>query len=79
MKRTHKAMPLVIVILFSSSPALAYVDPGSGSLIIQMLVAGAVGVMFYFRQFREKVKSLFVRQSEKDVDEADSFKDDAPK
>ncbi len=31
--------------------AHAYTDPGSGAMIWQMLAAGFVGVMFYFRRF----------------------------
>jgi superfamily II DNA or RNA helicase len=29
---------------------LAYIDPGSGSLIIQALIAGIVAIPFFFRQ-----------------------------
>jgi hypothetical protein len=29
--------------------AHAYIDPGSGSLLLQMLVAGAIGAFFKFR------------------------------
>lgn len=36
-------------------PAHAYVDPGSGSLLLQILIAFAVGFMFYLRKFRQKV------------------------
>ena len=30
---------------------LAYIDPGSGALVWQALVAGFVGAAFYFRKF----------------------------
>jgi uncharacterized protein YqhQ len=30
---------------------LAYIDPGSGSLIFQMLIASLMGMMFLFRKF----------------------------
>ena len=30
---------------------LAYIDPGSGALIWQAIVAGFVGAAFYFRRF----------------------------
>jgi hypothetical protein len=29
---------------------IAYIDPGSGSLIIQALIAGVVAIPFFFRQ-----------------------------
>ncbi len=58
MKRLCNIAPLAIAFLFVSSPAMAYVDPGSGSLIIQMLIAASVGAVFYFRQVRDKIKSI---------------------
>jgi hypothetical protein len=30
---------------------LAYIDPGSGSLIFQMLIASFMGALFIFRRF----------------------------
>jgi ABC-type thiamine transport system substrate-binding protein len=42
-------------------PAQAYTDPGSGLLLWQILVAGAVGLLFYFRKFKSK---LFRRKDE---------------
>ena len=29
---------------------LAYIDPGSGSLIVQAVIAGIVAIPFFFRQ-----------------------------
>ena len=36
----------------SVQPAAAYVDPGTGSMLVQMMVAGIAGAMFYFRELR---------------------------
>ena len=30
---------------------LAYIDPGTGSLILQALAAGALGIAFFFKRF----------------------------
>jgi hypothetical protein len=30
---------------------LAYIDPGTGSMLLQVIIAGAVGVVAYFRKF----------------------------
>lgn len=38
---------------------LLYVDPGSGNMLIQMLIAGILGVIFYFRTGWNYLKSLF--------------------
>jgi hypothetical protein len=31
-------------------PLLAYIDPGSGSMLIQIILAGALAVPFFFRR-----------------------------
>ncbi len=47
-----RALPFVLGLLFASSQeARAYTDPGTGTLIWQMLAAGFVGALFYFRKF----------------------------
>ena len=49
---------------------LLYTDPGTGTLILQLLAAGFIGAAFYARQFARRAKSLF---SKKDgVEEAPS-------
>lgn len=41
---------------------LAYIDPGSGALMVQALVAGAVGAFVFFRQMITNVTNkLFGR------------------
>jgi hypothetical protein len=48
---------------------LSYIDPGSGSFIFQLLIAGAVGAIYTLRNsiFNAflKVKRLFAKQTEK--------------
>lgn len=47
---------LISPILLSGLPrALAYLDPGSGSLIIQMLIAAVVGGGLLLRTFWSKI------------------------
>lgn len=40
-----------MVLLAIPAEARAYTDPGTGALIWQMVAAGLIGVMFYFRRF----------------------------
>ena len=44
---------------FLSSIMLLYTDPGTGTLILQLLAAGFIGAAFYARQFARRAKSLF--------------------
>jgi len=48
-------------VLFLASPTvhstiLAYVDPGSGTLIWQLATAAVLGVMFYARTLLQKIR-----------------------
>lgn len=38
---------------------LAYLDPGSGALIVQMLLAGVAGVVLFLKMQGRRVLSLF--------------------
>ena len=42
------------VTLASAGPAAAYIDPGTGSMLLQMIGAGIAGAIFYFRELRMK-------------------------
>lgn len=45
--------------IVSSQPAHAYLDPNTGSMILQMIVAGIVGLGCTFSIWKEKISSLF--------------------
>ena len=38
---------------------LAYIDPGSGSLVLQMIIAGVVGALAFFRHAIFRFVSFF--------------------
>ena len=44
---------------------LLYIDPGSGSYLVQVIVAAALGVAFFFRNIKNYIKAFFYRK-EKD-------------
>ena len=48
---------------------LLYIDPGTGSYLIQAIIAAVLGVAFYFRNAWWKFKSFFSKNK----------KDEAPK
>ena len=50
----------------------AYLDPGSGSFLLQLLIAGLVGAAFLVKGFWGKIIGLFRRgEREKDHDRPD--------
>ena len=48
---------------------LLYLDPGSGSFLIQMIAAGALGILFYFKSGWRWIKSFFSKSTDSLEDE----------
>ena len=48
---------LLLVTIVFALPARAYVDPGAGSMLYQVLLAAFIGVIFRFRRIAEFVRS----------------------
>lgn len=44
----------------SPTEALAYLDPGSGSYMLQFLVAGLVGALFMVKVYWAKISAFFL-------------------
>jgi len=40
----------------------AYLDPGTGSYIIQLLVAGLMGILFLVKVYWRKIKGFFTKK-----------------
>ena len=47
---------------------LLYIDPGSGSYLVQVIIAAVLGVAFFFRNIKLYIKSLFTRSRKKPND-----------
>jgi hypothetical protein len=45
---------------------LSYIDPGSGQLVWQILIAAGVGLLFYLKKSRDFLASLAKRVFRKD-------------
>lgn len=55
------AAALLLALLAMPGPALAYIDPGSGSFLLQMLLAALAGTAFYGRQIVARIRRFFRR------------------
>jgi hypothetical protein len=52
--------------------AQAYLDPGSGSFLIQIVIAGLVGAAFIIKTYWKKIKGLFKHETpDPDADQSD--------
>lgn len=47
---------------------LLYLDPGSGSFLVQMIAAAVLGITFFFRNIKTYIKSFFTRTPKKQDD-----------
>jgi hypothetical protein len=56
---------------------ILYVDPGSGSYLVQVIAAAVLGVVFYFKTFIAWIKSFFGKK--KDEAEEETVSDLSPK
>ena len=45
---------------------LLYIDPGSGSYLVQAIIAGVLGALFYFKSTWFRIKSFFQRTQKKE-------------
>jgi len=46
---------------------ILYIDPGSGSYLVQVIIAAVLGVAVYFKNIRMKIRSFFSRKSKDEV------------
>jgi len=49
---------LIINFIFFTLPAHAYLDPGSGGFIIQMIIAFFISILIFFKSIWYKTKEL---------------------
>ena len=66
------------VLIVAQVHAQAYTDPGSGTLILQMLLAASFGAMFYLRRIIGWVRNIGSERKAK-ASESASFRNDSDK
>jgi len=62
---------LTVYLFFICSEANAYIDPGTGSLLLQGLIAGIAAAAYTLKLYWYKFKSFFTRKddNEKELEE----------
>ncbi len=73
MKKMRRIKIIFILFSFFFFPVCiyAYIDPGTGSYFIQLLIAAFVGISFAIRLFWTKIKSFlsFIFSRKKNIDD----------
>jgi hypothetical protein len=62
---------LLITLLFVTESAHAYLDPGTGSILVQSLIAVVAGAAVVLKLYWQKVKAFLFGRSEKGGSPAD--------
>jgi len=58
---------VLFLLLVYSKPAHAYLDPGSGSVVLQILLGGVAGVILVVKLFWHRLLSIFgIRKEDKE-------------
>ena len=56
-----RCVALALLLMAVAAPASAYIDPGTGSLILQTVLGGLAGLFVAWKFLWHRVKSWFVR------------------
>jgi len=54
---------LVLFFVLAPKPTYAYLDPGTGSYLFQLVIAGLLGGLFFIKTIIRKIKGIFKRDS----------------
>ena len=76
-------MIIFIILLLIPSVSFAYLDPGTGSMILQIIIAGIAGIVFFIKTNWKKIRgikdSVSEDEQESKVEMNDSSNDDNKK
>lgn len=63
----------LLLALFLIAPSVyAYLDPGTGSMLLQLLIGGIAAALLSIKVYWKKIKGLLVRIFSKDVSSEES-------
>ena len=65
----HTASILGIALLINAAPAQAYLDPGTGSLMVQMLVGAVAAAGAALSVYWQRLRALFTRDARRPLPE----------
>lgn len=65
---------LAVLCIVVAHPAYAYVDPGAGSMVLQLLLGGVAGLLVIFKLWWRSILGFFGRQPAPSMDEVEHTK-----
>ena len=58
---------VITLLLILPAPSFAYLDPATGSMIIQGIIGAVAGLLVAVRLYWQKIKSFFSRTKQSDA------------
>jgi hypothetical protein len=68
MKTIFLLTTALLIFMVTSQPAHAYLDPGTGSFLFQLLVGGILSGLFAIKIYYKKIKGWFKKQPEQNIE-----------
>ena len=65
------ALAVAVALVLLPNTALAYIDPGTGSFVIQGIIAAVVGAGFAVKMYWHRIKSLLTGKPMPEEDDPD--------
>lgn len=65
-------LAIAVLLLTLPDAAQAYIDPGAGAMLIQLVVGGVSGLLVILRLYWKKCKSLFYKNKKESVEPENS-------
>jgi len=65
MKHATKSFLPFLLVLFFTSNAHAYLDPGTGSMILQAILGGIAGAAVLLKLYWGKIRAIFSKSNNK--------------
>lgn len=73
-----KLIGILFFLLFLESTAYGYIDPGAGSVLIQLVLGGFGGLLVVVRLYWNDIKSSLSRFSVRKIQKKSSFSEKEP-
>jgi hypothetical protein len=70
MKKEFIGCIYIFLLLLTARPAYAYLDAGSGSMLLQLLLGGLAGLAVVLKVFWNRIRGVFriAKKADKDVE-----------
>lgn len=65
------ALAVIVAVVLMPAPAMAYLDPGTGSFVIQGIIAAIVGGGFAVKMFWGRIKAKITGKTPTEDDDPD--------